>query len=109
MSTLGRSPRCGILHIFSLIVAQWRAATGKPAPGKPPPAADYTKAGMPWVDYYADNLVALGVSTKLAGMDSVAVKGAKKGEQPLPDNEPVKPELVIKLGKKRSRVSEGNE
>lgn len=98
------SARC-FIHILNSI--QWQAATGRPAPGKPPTAADYTAAGLPWFDYYCDNLVALGGSTKLAGMDSVAVKEAKKG-QPLPDNGPVNPKHVIKLGKKRSRVSEGN-
>lgn len=99
------SARC-FVHILNS--AQWQAATGRSAPGKPPTAADYTKAGLPWFDYYADNLVALGGSTKLAGMDSVAVKGAKKGEQPLLDNESVKPTRVIKLSKDVRRVSEGN-
>jgi hypothetical protein len=99
------SARC-FVHILNSV--QWKAATGRPSPGKPPTAADYTEAGLPWFEYYSDHLVALGGSTKLAGMDSVAVKGAKKGEQPLSENEPVKPELVIKLGKKVSRVNEGN-
>lgn len=60
------SARC-FVHILNTV--QWRAATGKPAPGKPPTAADYTEAGLPWFDYYRDNLVALQGSTKLAGMD----------------------------------------
>jgi len=99
------SARC-FVHILNSV--QWRTTTGRPVPGKPPTAADYTMAGLPWFDYYADNLVALGGSTKLAGMDSVAVKGAKKGEQPLLDNEAVTPQHVIKLGKKVRRVREGD-
>jgi len=100
-----RSSRC-FVHILNS--AQWQAATGKPAPGKPPTAAHYTQAGLPWFDYYDDQLVALKGSNKLAGMDSVATKGVKLGNKPLADTEAVKPKTVIHLGPHDGQVEEGN-
>lgn len=101
---LSISSRC-FVHILNS--AQWMHATGRPAPGQPPSAADYTNAGLPWFEYYDDRLVALGGAKKLAGVDSVAAKGVKLGEQPLVKNDPAKPQNVVALGSGSAKVSQG--
>lgn len=101
---LSISSRC-FVHILNS--AQWIHATGRPAPGQPPSAADYTNAGLPWFEYYDDRLAALGGAKKLAGMDSVAAKGVKLGEQPLMKNDPAKPQNVVAIGSGGARVSQG--
>jgi hypothetical protein len=44
------SSRCFVTLVDAV---QWREITGETPPTKPPTAADYTKAGLPWFDYYA--------------------------------------------------------
>jgi hypothetical protein len=97
------SSRC-FVHILN--TAQWTAATGKPAPGKAPTASEYTKAGLPWFEYYADQ-PALPGSKTLAGLDSVAAKGVKKGETPLPENDPVFPKTLIEILRGSGAVTDG--
>lgn len=97
------SSRC-FVHILNSM--QWQKATGKAVPGKPPAAAQYTDAGLPWFDYYDEKQSALAGADKLAQLDSVAAKGVKKGEQPLPNNEAVNPPVVVKLGSQK-QVSQG--
>ena len=60
-------------------------------PGQQPSAADCTKAGLPWFEYYDDELGALNGPKKLAGLDSVVAKGEKLGEKPIVENDAVKP------------------
>jgi hypothetical protein len=100
-----RSSRC-FVHILNS--KQWEGVTGKYPPTIPPSAKDYTAAGLPWFEYYADNLSALTGSAKLAGMDSVAAKGVKIGEQPLPENEMAHPAHVVALGHSQHKISDGN-
>ncbi len=96
--------RC-FVHILNS--SQWAAATGKAAPESPPTAVDYTRAGLPWFDYYAENLMAIDGSKKLSGLDSVAAKGVKLGEVPLAENEPVSPTRVIRLWQEPTKVEDG--
>ncbi len=98
------SSRC-FVHILNS--EQWQQATGQPVPGKPPGAAEYTMAGLPWFDYYDDSQKPLPGSSKVAGLHSVAAKGVQQNESPLPDNAPVTPQKVIKLGKKNAEVKQG--
>lgn len=98
------SSRC-FVHILNS--AQWEMATGKTAPGKPPSAVDYTKAGLPWFDYYNEKLRALDGAKKLAGLDSVAAKSGKLGDQSLPENDAVQPQKIVPLGSKSARINEG--
>jgi hypothetical protein len=101
---MSHSSRC-FVHILNS--SQWTIATGKPVPGQPPSARDYTKAGLPWFDYYDDKLKALSGAKKLAGMDSVAAKGVKLGEKPLAENDAVNPSNIISCGSSSERVREG--
>jgi len=87
--------RCYV-HIANSQV--YRDLTGHPPPTEAPTAKAYTQAGLPWFEYYAENATALPGNQTLAGLDSVAAKGVKKGETPLPENDPVEPVHVKKLG-----------
>lgn len=101
---MSNSSRC-FVHILNS--TQWTTATGKPVPGQQPSAADYTKAGLPWFEYYDDKLGALSGAKKLRGMDSVAAKGVKLGEKPLVENDVVKPQKILQIGSGSAKVNEG--
>ena len=94
--------RC-FVHILNSV--QYRAVCGVEPPTIPPTAAEYTRAGLPWFDYYGGDLTALDGAEKLAGLDSVAAKSWKVGAGNLPGNDPVQPAVVRKL--RRHRVREG--
>ena len=98
--------RC-FVHIANSMV--WRSITGENPPTVPPTAKEYTKAGFPWFDYYSDGK-ALEGSSKLKNLKSIFKLGKDKKDVPLPENEPVNPENVVKIiGKiKESQVREGN-
>ncbi len=102
---VNQASRC-FVHILNS--TQWESATDKPVPGQPPSAEAYTKAGLPWFDYYADGLTAVSGAKKLAGLDSVAAKGIKAGEKPLPANNPITPTNVVPIGSGSAKVKEGN-
>ena len=83
-----------------------RELTGHPPPTEPPTVKAYTDAGLPWFEYYDEKTTPLPGSQTLAGLDSIAAKGVKKGEKPLPENEPVTPENIRKLGPATVREGE---
>ena len=85
--------RC-FVHIANSLV--WSSVTGAEPPHPPPTAKAYTKAGLPWFDYYDDAKMLKGAE-KLKDLESVATRGERKGQQPLPENEPVTPKNVVKL------------
>jgi len=89
------SSRC-FIHIANSLV--WRQITGENPPTVPPTAKEYTKAGLPWFDYYSDRDALKGSKT-LAKLESIATLGKKKGDVPLPENESVVPDEVIRLRK----------
>ena len=84
----------------------YEALTGHAPPTHPPSAKAYSEAGLPWFEYYDEQGPHLPGSKKLAELDSVAAKGIKKGEQPLPENDPVTPKHIKKLGKHMVREEE---
>jgi hypothetical protein len=86
--------RC-FVHIANSLV--WRAITGEEAPTTPPTAEEYTRAGLPWFEYYDDAATALEGAETLSGLKSVKEMGEEKGDVPLPENEPVTPEKVVEL------------
>lgn len=98
--------RC-FVHIANSLV--WREITGRHPPTTPPTAKEYAKARLPWFDYYDDQAQALDGAKELAGLKSVADLGQEKGDVPLPENESVTPDTVIRLrGKlKKDEVREG--
>ena len=86
----------------------WCALTGEAPPTRPPTAQDYTRAGLPWFDYYAAGK-ALAGSPILAGLESVAQLSQKKGESPLPENGPVHGETIatLRAGLQKHQVRPG--
>jgi hypothetical protein len=98
--------RC-FVHIANSMV--WHDITGHAPPGAPPTARAYTKAGLPWFEYYAEDNKALEGSSLLQKLKSVATLGKEKGDVPLPENTSVEVEKVIELRKtlKRDQVREG--
>jgi hypothetical protein len=98
------SSRCFVTLVDAV---QWREITGEAPPTKPPTAADYTKAGLPWFDYYAADLETLGGAQALALVKSVAEMAKEKGQQVLgPDGE-VNPDTIIHVGPRQSPYSKG--
>jgi hypothetical protein len=92
------SSRC---FVTLLDATQWREITGEAPEQRPPTAADYTSAGLPWFDYYAEAETLPGAK-ELALVKSVAELAAEKGEQVLgPDGE-VEPGHVVRLGPKKT-------
>ena len=89
------SSRCFVTLVDAV---QWREITGVAPPTRPPTAADYTKAGLPWFDYYAADLETLSGAPALALVKSVAEMASEKGDQVLgPDGE-MNPGTIISIG-----------
>jgi hypothetical protein len=102
----GQCSRC-FVHIANSTA--WRSITGKRPPRKPLTAREYTRHGLPWFEYYDEAAPAVPGAGELQGLESVAELGKKKGDVPLPENEPVDPTNVIELrrGLKQGQVREG--
>lgn len=98
--------RC-FVHIANSLT--WRAVTGEHPPTPPLTAAEYTRHGLPWFDYYDGDRQALAGADKLAKVRSVRQLGDEKGDVPLPENESVTPGKTVPLrpGGGTTRVREG--
>ena len=98
--------RC-FVHLGNSLV--WQAVTGGPPPTVPPTSDEYTRAGLPWFEYYGGDLQALEGSETLEGLKSVTQMGTEKGDVPLPENVSVSPDNVIALrkGLRKDQVREG--
>jgi hypothetical protein len=77
----GHSSRC-FVHLCNSLV--WQGLTGHP----PPTAKSYSKAGLPWFDYYQDGVEALPGSNTLADLKSAFQISQTKGDYALPENDP---------------------
>lgn len=88
--------RC-FVHLANSLA--WRAIVGESPPTVPPSAADYTRAGLPWFDWYADKAAIAG-ATPLAGLKSVHAFGQEKGQTPLPENESLKSPRILTIRQK---------
>ena len=85
---------------------QWHEIAGGAPPTRPPTAADYSRAGLPWFDYYAADLETQAGAPELALVKSVAEMAAEKGEDLLGPDGKVNPAKVIDLGPNRPRPEE---
>lgn len=90
------SSRC---FVTLLDATQWQEITGEAPAQRPPTAADYTSAGLPWFDYYAEAETLAGAK-ELALVKSVAELAAEKGDQVLGPDGKVEPGNVLQLGPK---------
>ena len=99
--------RC-FVHIANSMV--WRAITGQQPPTVPPTAAEYTSHGLPWFEYYDDSAAAIAGTKALKGLKSVAQLGKEKGDVPLPENESIDSDNIVKLraGLSSGQVREGS-
>lgn len=97
------SSRC-FIHIANSLM--WRAITGELPPTVPFTAKEYSRYGLPWFEYYDDNSQSISGSSILKDLKSIIQKGLEESENPLPENEPVKPENIKRIGI-RKKVREG--
>jgi hypothetical protein len=100
----GVRSRC---YVHLLNSEQYRQVTGENPPMEPPDAADYTKAGLPWFDYYGKDKKPLPGSQVLSGLHSVGAKQVQKGEKIIGHTEVVDPQRIIRLGADICSVSDG--
>lgn len=98
------SSRC-FVHVLNS--TQWTEMTGQVMPTEPVTASDYTAAGLPWFDYFDESRAVRAGSPELAKLDSVASLGIKKGEAPLPENDPVQPVEIVPIRRSNAAVSDG--
>ena len=100
------SSRCFVHLVNSLV---WRAITEEEPPTTPPTSAEYARAGLPWFAWYDDRHAAVDGAAVLAALKSVATLGAERGDAPLPENESVEVDRVVRLGPDRrsGQVREG--
>lgn len=102
---LDNSSHC-FVHIANSEI--WSEITGKKPPYSPLTAAVYSRHGLPWFDYYAEEgTAAIEGAEKLQGLKSVKKMGTIKKEQPLSENESVEEMLVQAIGRKPKIVREG--
>jgi hypothetical protein len=59
-----------VVHLCNSLV--WQSITGHLPPYPPPTAKSYSKAGLPWFDYYQDGVEALPGANTLAELKSVS-------------------------------------
>jgi hypothetical protein len=103
---LDSNSRC-FVHIANSLL--WHSITGELPRTVPPTAKQYTQAHLPWFDYYDETARPLPGSSILQKLKSVFILGQEKGNVPLPENEPVETDVVVKLrsGLKKDEVREG--
>jgi hypothetical protein len=101
------SSRC-FVHLVNSVT--WKHITGQRPPSKPPTAKDYSRAGMPWFDYYDADAKALEGSSVLAKVKTVLQKGNEKRQHPLPENASVSDPKIVQLqaGLRPNQVREAN-
>ena len=90
---LSTHSRC-FVHLTNSL--SWEQVTGQQPPTEPPTAKTYSQAGVPWFDHYREQPVVAG-SKVLRDLKSVATLNKEKGRGPLPDNDPIAIEKVIRL------------
>lgn len=101
------SSRC-FVHLCNSMV--WQSITGKTPSHPAPTAKSYTKAGLPWFDYYDDSQNLVEGTSTLAKLKSVVQMSASREEVVLPENESLTPlnVKVFRKGLARGQVRESN-
>jgi hypothetical protein len=90
--------RC-FVHLCNSAV--WRQITGQKPPHLPFDAAVYAKYGLPWFDYYRDDIAALPGAPVLNKLKSVFHIAQQKAASSLLEQKSVEPTLIIQYGEKR--------
>lgn len=89
---LEHSSRC-FVHLCDALM--WREITGENPPQTPITAMEYQRAGLPWFDFYRDDLAVLEGSKTLSSIKSVNTLSQEKIGRALPGNTSVKVPSVI--------------
>jgi hypothetical protein len=84
----------GRVFVHLVTPPEWRRITGEEPPPSPVDRAAYTRAGLPWFDYYDDTAADLAPADPLTG---VAPVGDWLGDDHEPWQQPA-PEQVRPLG-----------
>jgi len=82
---VAQSSRC-FVHLCH--ADQWQQVTGEAPPQKPPTAADYSKHGLPWFDYYQDKLLPLSGKSALSKLKPVSKIADEKGDEGMAEDDP---------------------
>lgn len=97
--------RC-FVHILNS--RTWRDATGHNPPSKPITAKRYLREGIPWFDYYSEELESLESEPPLEQLLSLGTLMKAWQGKKLKDNKSLEPAKVIGLGRKKGdQVREG--
>jgi len=89
------------VFITLLHAKDWKAITGEAAPNEPPTAKEYSKAGLPWFDYYSTDQAALPGGIMLGGIKSLANLFKEKTGATLPHAQDVQTGAPQPLGPRR--------
>lgn len=89
---MDQTSRC-FIHLCDAVL--WREITGENPPQKPFTAKTYSKAGLPWFEYYRSDLNVLKGSKKLSGIKSVHNVSLAKQGAGLSENDSVEVMSVI--------------
>jgi len=86
----------------------WQQITNEFPPALPPSAKEYNDEGLPWFEYYNDDLKLLSGSKILRKLKSVFTITKRKKEKILAENQFVNPQNKITLGRdlKKAQVRE---
>ena len=90
------SPLRAWVHLCDALC--WHAITGELPPQKPFTARDYTRAGLPWFDYYRDDMNAIEGSPLLAKLKSVFAAAREQDDDSIPQEDTVDVDHVIPIG-----------
>jgi len=93
-----QSHRC-FVHLCNSM--QWRQITGDNPPHPPFTINEYASYGIPWFDYYHDDLKTLNGSAILETVKSVATVSAAKGDGPLSGEATIEPNFIVQFGNRR--------
>lgn len=100
---LDNSQRCFIMLTNA---EQWMAITGEEPPLSPISAEDYSKAGLPWFDYYDGDRKAIEGAKALGNIKSIKTIGHQKRDPVWPEKKSSFDYLVKKI--KGMNVSDGS-
>ena len=95
---LETSSRC-FGHLCDALV--WREITGSNPPHPPATAREYERAGLPWFDFYRDDVAVLEGSKALAGVKSVVQLSKEKGDMAVTGNGSVESKKLLHCGPKQ--------
>jgi hypothetical protein len=94
------------VFVTLLHAKHWKSITGENAPNHPPTAREYSKAGLPWFDYYGCDQTALPGSKMLASIVDVGQLFKKKAGAMLPDSGDIETGIPKQIGPRRIRIGE---